>query len=170
MQAHHEAMKLGDDFDEFVRDSSGRLLRTSYLLVQDRSAAEDLLQETLLRTARRWRVARKSPEAYARRVLVNLTRDRWRLLRRRPVESLDAHVASVESDPTEEWAERQDIVSSFRLLPDQQRAVAVLRLWEQMTVPETAELLGISEGTVKSYTARAVAHLRASLSMPVEGS
>lgn len=162
-------VKLGEDFDEFVRRSSGSLLRASYLLAGDRGHAEDLLQETLLRTARRWRVARAAPEAYARRVLVNLTRDRWRTLQRRPAEDLVAeNQRAAVYDLAGGNVDRQVIAASFRLLPQQQRAVAVLRLWEEMSVTETAELLGLSEGTVKSYTSRAVTHLRELLSESVE--
>ncbi|HEV2376595.1 MAG TPA: sigma factor [Streptosporangiaceae bacterium] len=78
-------MRLGAGFDEFVRVSSGPLLRTGYLLTGDRGHAEDLLQETLLRVARHWRAARRTPEPYARRVLVNLAKDQWRALRRHPL-------------------------------------------------------------------------------------
>jgi RNA polymerase sigma-70 factor (sigma-E family) len=161
-------MKLGEDFDEFVRRSSGSLLRTGYLLAGDRGHAEDLVQEALLRTARRWRVARAAPEAYARRVLVNLARDRWRALQRRPPEDLvaEARRGAALDDPAGGSADRHLIAAGLRLLPPQQRAVAVLRLWEGMPVAETAQLLGLSEGTVKSYTARAVAHLRELLSEP----
>src|SRR4051812_21203539 len=74
-------------FDEFVSRSSDRLLRTAYLLCGDRGHAEDLVQTALMRTARRWRAARENPDAYARRVLVNLTKDRWRELSRRPSEA-----------------------------------------------------------------------------------
>ena len=74
-------------FDEFVANSADRLVRTAYLLCGDRGHAEDLVQTALLRTARRWRTARQQPEAYARRVVVNLAKDRWRDLARRPAES-----------------------------------------------------------------------------------
>jgi RNA polymerase sigma-70 factor (sigma-E family) len=166
-------VKLGEDFDEFVRRSSGSLLRTGYLLAGDRGHAEDLLQDALLRTARNWRTARAAPEAYARRVLVNLTRDRWRALKRRPAEDLTAcsDQGAAVADPATAWADRHVIAASIWLLPEQQRAVVVLRLWDEMSVRETAELLGISEGTVKSYTSRAVARLRELLSTSIgEGS
>ena len=78
------SMRTGQEFDDFVRERSAVLLRTAYALVGDYGHAEDLLQTALLRTARRWTVARDAPEAYARRVLVNLCRDRVRWLRRRP--------------------------------------------------------------------------------------
>ncbi|GAA4756830.1 hypothetical protein GCM10023350_48020 [Nocardioides endophyticus] len=68
-------------FDEFVAASADRLVRTAYLLCGDRGHAEDLVQAVLLCTARRWRTARSQPEAYARRVVVNLAKDRWRDLK-----------------------------------------------------------------------------------------
>ena len=155
-------VRLGADFDEFVRASSGPLLRTGYLLAGDRGHAEDLLQETLLRVARHWRTARRAPESYARRVPINLAKDRWRALQRHPAEGLlgDAGCEVAVADRAGQSDDRQVIAASFRLLPGQQRAVAVLRLWEGLSVTETADLLQISEGTVKSYTARAVTRLR----------
>ena len=71
-------------FEAFVRTSSDHLLRTAYLLSGDRGYAEDLVQTALLRTARRWRAARRQPHAYARRIVINLAKDRWRGLSRRP--------------------------------------------------------------------------------------
>ena len=161
-------VRLGADFDEFVRVSAGPLLRTGYLLTGDRGHAEDLLQETLLRVARHWRTARRAPEWYARRVLINLATDRWRALQRQPAEKLlgDAGGGVAVADRVGQSDDRRVIAASFRLLPERQRAVAVLRLWEGLSVTETAALLQISEGTVKSYTARAVTRLRALLSDP----
>jgi DNA-directed RNA polymerase specialized sigma24 family protein len=100
-------------FDEFVAASADRLVRTAYLLCGDRGHAEDLVQTALLRTARRWRTARRQPEAYARRVVVNLAKDRWRDLARRPAESpLDG-------------AERAGTVGVIDGLPDGVRPVDV---------------------------------------------
>ncbi|RLV49860.1 SigE family RNA polymerase sigma factor [Nocardioides mangrovicus] len=147
-------------FEEFVRGSSDRLLRTAYLMCGDRGHAEDLVQTTLLRTARRWRAARRTPEAYARRVLVNLAKDRWRGLSRRPVETAWDGVpepVSVETgaDPT--------VLDVVRLLPPGQRTVLVLRYFEGLSVEETAQTLGCSTGTVKSQTSRALERLRHAL-------
>jgi RNA polymerase sigma-70 factor (sigma-E family) len=155
-------MNLGPDFDEFVRRCSPGLLRTSYLLASDRGHAEDLLQEALVRTARHWRTARTAPEAYTRRVIVNLATDRWRARRRRPAEvPLDDHAAGATAAPAESGpGDRHVVLQALRQLPYQQRAVAVLRYWDGVGVAETAALLGISEGTVKSYGARALARLR----------
>jgi RNA polymerase sigma-70 factor (sigma-E family) len=155
-------MNLGADFDEFVRRCSPRLLRTTYLLASDHGHAEDLLQEALVRTARQWRNARRAPEAYTRKVIVNLATDRWRALARRPAEvPLDDHTAAVTEATAEPGpGDRQVILEALRELPYQQRAVAVLRYWEGAPVAETAALLGISEGTVKSYGSRALTRLR----------
>ncbi|HEY9388654.1 MAG TPA: sigma factor, partial [Mycobacteriales bacterium] len=79
-------MRIDPTFDTFVEGRSTALLRTAYLLTGDRGHAEDLLQTALLRVARHWSRARDAPEAYARRVLVNLSRDRIRWLVRRPRE------------------------------------------------------------------------------------
>ncbi len=159
-------MRTGQEFEDFVRERSAVLLRTAYALVGDYGHAEDLLQTALLRTSRRWTAARDAPEAYARQVLVNLCRDRVRWLRRRPPES--ALMEGVE--PTgrqgqlaEQVGERQDVVQALMGLPSGQRQVVVLRFLEDLSVAETAELLGLSTGTVKSYTSRALSSLRVTL-------
>jgi RNA polymerase sigma-70 factor (sigma-E family) len=153
------------DFDAFVAESSTSLLRSGYLLIGDRGIAEDLLQEALLRTLRRWRTAQQAPAAYTRRVMINLANDHWRARARRVSEvGLDRDRAADSTDLTD----RLTLVATLRELPHQQRAVAVLRFWEGLSVSETAALLGISEGTVKSYTSRAVARMRALLSERTE--
>jgi RNA polymerase sigma-70 factor (sigma-E family) len=157
----------GADFDDFVRRASPRLLRTSLLLTRDRGRAEDLLQEALVRTARHWRAARAGPEAYTRRIIVNLATDSWRARQRRPVEIPLAD--GLANTPAElPSGERQIILAALLELPYQQRAVAVLRYWDDVSVAETARLLGISEGTVKSYAARAISRLREILPSRIE--
>ena len=69
---------LGGDFDQFVRDSSPRLLRMAYLLTGDRGHAEDVVQTALLQVARKWRRIRGEPAPYARRAVVNLAKNHWR--------------------------------------------------------------------------------------------
>lgn len=148
-------------FDTFVRASSDRLLRTAYLLTGDRGHAEDLVQTALLRTARRWSSARRDPAAYARRVVVNLAKDRWRDLHRRPGEApLEADVAIPVTDGV---ADRDQLLRAARALPEGQRAVLVLRFFDDLSVAETAAALGCTEGTVKSQTARALDRLRSAL-------
>jgi RNA polymerase sigma-70 factor (sigma-E family) len=159
-------MKAGQEFDEFVRERSTALLRMAYALTGDHGHAEDLLQTALLRTARRWSSARNAPEAYARQVLANLCRDRVRWLRRRPRESVlaDATESQNRADTLDAMAEqigqRRSLIQALADLPEAQRHVVVLRFLEDLSVAETAELLGIAQGTVKSYTARALASLR----------
>jgi len=149
------------EFERFVRTASDRLVRTAYLLCGDRGEAEDIAQTALLRTARRWRTARRDPDAYARRVVVNLVKDRWRTLARRPVET------TLDVDPAipvvEGLADREALVEAVRRLPEGQRGVLVLRFFEDLSVADTAAALGCTTGTVKSQTARALDRLRSSL-------
>jgi RNA polymerase sigma-70 factor (sigma-E family) len=157
-------MRVDPTFETFVEGRSTALLRTAYLLTGDRGHAEDLLQTALLRTARHWSRARDAPEAYARRVLVNLSRDRIRWLFRRPREApmppeADNLVDSVDGG-YEQVAERRVVTRALARLPIRQRQVIVLRFFEDLSVEQTAELLGFSTGTVKSYTSRALARLR----------
>jgi RNA polymerase sigma factor (sigma-70 family) len=124
------------------------------------------LQTALLRTARRWSRASEAPEAYARRVLVNLSRDRIRWLFRRPREAPlppSADTLPAIDAGYDQVGERQAVVRALARLPTRQRQVIVLRFFEDLSVEQTAELLGFSAGTVKSYTSRALATLRALL-------
>jgi RNA polymerase sigma-70 factor (sigma-E family) len=149
-------------FEAFVADASARLVRTAYLLCGDRGHAEDLVQTALLRTARRWPRARRQPEAYARRVLVNLAKDRWRTLGRRVHEvSGDRDVVpDLGVDQDDLVLERQWLLAAVRRLPPGQRAVLVLRFLDDLSVAETAAALECSAGTVKSQTSRALDRIR----------
>ena len=156
-------MRIDPTFDTFVEGRSTALLRTAYLLTGDRGHAEDLLQTALLRTARHWSRARDAPEAYARRVLINLSRDRIRWLVRRPREvpmppETDGPRAT--DAGYEQVVQRQVMVRALAALPTRQRQVIVLRFFEDLSIEQTAEVLGISAGTVKSYTSRGLARLR----------
>lgn len=155
------------EFEAFARRASPSLLRCAYVLCGDREHAEDLLQMTLWRTARRWRSARESPEAYAHRVLVNLSRDRRREARHRPVEAPESDYQSVAaSDQLEEFVAREAMTQAVRRLPARQREVVVLRFFLDLSITQTAAALGASEGTVKSHTARALARMREFLAEP----
>jgi RNA polymerase sigma-70 factor (sigma-E family) len=156
----------GDDrarseFEVFARRMAPSFLRSAFLLCGDRGHAEDLLQLTLWRTSQRWMVARQAPEAYAHRVLVNLSRDRRRGQRRRANEWLgfDDRV-EVGFDQSERVAQRDVMSRAVRRLPDRQREVIVLRFFLDLSIAQTAAALGSSEGTVKSHTARALARMR----------
>jgi RNA polymerase sigma-70 factor (sigma-E family) len=148
-------------FDSFVLSSSSRLLRMAYLLCGDRGHAEDLVQTALMRTARQWRRAQDRPEAYARRVVVNLAKDRWRELSHRPIEGpLEIDLPAPNDGSVED---RDAILRAAHQLSLGQRTVLVLRYFDDLSIEETAAVLGCTTGTVKSQTARALDNLRAAL-------
>ncbi len=165
---------LGEDFDEFVRAASPRLVRTAYLLVGDLGHAEDLVQTALVRTARRWRDAKAAPTAYARAVLVNLAKDRVRARSRRVAETPLDGMPVTHRGPAATGADvdveaivlRDALVRATRALPPRQRAVLVLRYFEDLPVEQVAEILGCSTGTVKSQTHHALVRLRALVATP----
>ncbi|WP_329227728.1 SigE family RNA polymerase sigma factor [Streptomyces canus] len=157
MQAEQE-----DRFQEFVRARWSHLVRTAYLLTGDAHHAEDLTQTALAKAYRSWRRVSRSdnPEAYVRRMLVTCNSDRFR--KRRVKESLtdapperagrDEAVARVE--------ERGVLLGALAQLPPRQRAVVVMRYWEDLPEAEVAEMLGCSPGTVKSQASKGLAKLR----------
>lgn len=151
-------------FEDFVHARSGSLLRTALLLTgQNRAEAEDLLQLALERAYRHWpRICGSDdPERYVRRILANASADRWRRLTRRPEQSLPGGDAGPSvPDHTAEVAERDYLLRALAALPPRQRAVLVLRYFDDLSEAETAEVLGCSLGTVKSHAARALARLR----------
>lgn len=156
-------------FEAFVERSSDRLVRTAYLLCGDRGHAEDLTQTALMRTARHWRSARANPDGYARQVLSNLVKDHWRGLSRRPAElPLDVGPTPVATSGTDGVLDRDVLVRAAAQLPPGQRAVVVLRFFDDLSVEDTAAALGCSPGTVKSQTKRALDSLRAALATTLE--
>jgi len=150
------------EFSAFAVRDGGELLGFAFLLTGNRHDAEDLVQQALLRTAVRWRVARRSPAGYSRTVVLNLVRDRWRAKQRQRAEILSPDLTALPSavDGAAGVLDRQLLLRACRLLPLQQRAVLVLRFWEDRSVEETAAVLGCTAGTVKSHTHRALARLR----------
>jgi RNA polymerase sigma-70 factor (sigma-E family) len=160
------------EFERFVAGSVEDLLRTGYLIVWDLGEAEDLVQEALLRVARRWpRVrAMDQPVAYARRVLVNLALDDGarRSRRRRELQSTDRAPLDGRADAGAAAAfvtldERSELMQALASLPPRQRAVLVLRYFEDLSEAHTAETLGCSVGTVKSSASRGLVRLREAL-------
>ncbi|MER7334874.1 MULTISPECIES: SigE family RNA polymerase sigma factor [unclassified Micromonospora] len=152
----------GAEFDDFVRTRSVALLRVAYLLTGDRHAAEDLLQEVLEQVYVRWPRVRISPEAYARRALVNRSINRWRRRARRPEQALGDN-DGVARDHADDIALRQAVVAALRTLPPRQRAAVVLRYLEDLSVADVAATLRCSEGAVKSHASRGLARLREAL-------
>ncbi|MFI6387022.1 SigE family RNA polymerase sigma factor [Nonomuraea sp. NPDC050547] len=150
------------DFGAFVAARATTLLRVAYLACGDRLEAEDLLQTALERTFRHWdRVRHDSPEPYVRRVIVNTAISRARrraILRIIPVRTPpDTPVRTSDTDL------RQVLMDALRALPPRQRAVVVLRYWEDLSEHQTAEVLGCTIGTVKSQSSKALAKLRTAL-------
>jgi len=151
----------GDDFDDFVRGSATRLLRTAVLLTGDRQAGEDLVQETYERIYVHWpRIRGGAPEAYARKTMTNLAANRWRKRLRRPVEVALVDHDQSRPDDSEEYAVRRELLAALQQLPPRQRAVIVLRYYDDLTEAQTAEALGCTVGTVKSQASRALDRLR----------
>jgi RNA polymerase sigma-70 factor (sigma-E family) len=152
-----------NDFEQFVATYADDLLRTAYLIVWDENEAEDLVQECLLKVARRWpRVRRmEQPRAYARRILVNLAIDgaRGRGRRRSELES-NAVARPTVVDPLPSLDTRAELLQALGQLPARQRAVLVLRFFNDLTEAEVAEVLGCPPGTVKSSASRGLARLR----------
>jgi RNA polymerase sigma-70 factor (sigma-E family) len=155
-------------FEQFVEGSSSRMLTLAMLLTgHNRADAEDLLQTVLERAYRRWRrICRNGdPARYVRQMLVNAAVDRWRLLRRRPEQPLGSDDSAWSA--TLAWPDRsaaiadQDLVwRALARLPPGQRAVLVLRYYEDLTEAQTAAVLGCSVGSVKTQASRALTKLR----------
>jgi RNA polymerase sigma-70 factor (sigma-E family) len=148
-------------FEEFVASRGRDLWRSAWLLTGDAHKAEDLVQTALMKCWRRWSSIADdgAVEAYVRRTMVTTYTDWWRRKwnGERPTEDLP-DVGHRDAD----WGERQDTLVALASLPRGQRAVIVLRFYEDLTEAQTAEALGISVGTVKSQTSRALSALRSS--------
>ncbi len=148
------------EFTEFVQVASPSLLRAALVLLDSREDAEDALQVTMLRTYRRWEQAKAAPQAYARAVLVNACRERWRHHGRHPEISRDVDELANVVSFAEAVDRRHVLVRVLRQLPDIQREVLVCRYLLDATVAETATALDIAEGTVKSAASRGLDQLR----------
>uniref|UniRef100_UPI003F497A3F SigE family RNA polymerase sigma factor n=1 Tax=Nonomuraea bangladeshensis TaxID=404385 RepID=UPI003F497A3F len=148
-------------FLAFVEAHQRPLLRLAYLLTGDVHLAEDLLQSVLVRMIGRWSKLRHIDrlDAYARRVMVNQYTS-WRR-RRASGEVPDAVTSERAYSPEDSAVLRIVLHQALRRLTPKQRAVIVLRFYEDRTEREVADLLGCSLGTVKSQTHHALARLRA---------
>jgi RNA polymerase sigma-70 factor (sigma-E family) len=153
-------------FEAFAADAVDTLFRTGCLLTGDASEAEDLVQETFLQVARRWRrvAVMDHPVAYARQILINLAVDG---ARRRSRQQAELQPAGSQPELPDEGAARAlrqiDDLAEFRWalarLAPRERTVLVLRYWADLPVAEVAGILGCSEGTVKSTASRGAARL-----------
>ena len=147
-----------ESFRVWAAHTQGRLLRTAVLLAGDHQRAEDLVQEALFKVALRWRRLRDGhPEAYARQVLVHDNISWWRKHRR---EVLVEPPEGPPVDPGIATDRRLLLDRSLAALTPRQRAVVVLRFYEDLSEADTAEAMGCSVGTVKSQTHDALRRLR----------
>jgi RNA polymerase sigma-70 factor (sigma-E family) len=163
------AVTGAEGFNEFVVGRSTRLLRTAYLLTQDWALAEDLLQTTLVKAWSAWPRIEGDPEPYVRRILVNTQASWWRRRWRgeQPTDELPEPVTA--TDPHERRDDREHLWQALRRLPARQRAVLVLRYFEDLSEAEIADTMGVSVGTVKSQASKALAKLRLDESLTREG-
>ena len=147
------------EFAEFVAARQRALLRGAWLLTGDWASAEDLVQTALVRSWPHWRRLpdEHAAEAYVRRVMLNTYSSWWRRRWRGETPTADLPDRAAPGDDTDL---RAALVASLRLLPKRQRAVVVLRFFDDLTEANAAEALGCSVGTVKSQTAKALATLR----------
>jgi RNA polymerase sigma-70 factor (sigma-E family) len=152
-----------EDFRSYVAGRSPALLRTAYALTGNRADAEDLLQAALAKTYLSWdRIReREAVDGYVRRVMVNTRTSWWRRKRmdERPAEELPERAGG--RDATADLDLHDALWRALSELPKRQRAMVVLRYYEDLSEAETAAVMGVSVGTVKSATSRALATLRA---------
>jgi RNA polymerase sigma-70 factor (sigma-E family) len=153
--------EVDEEFAQYVRARQHRLLRAAFLVCGDTHLAEELVGDALAKLATRWsRLRTEDPEAYVRRTLYRDAVSSWRRTRR---DSLDLHLEPLADDggPLGGVDERIDLERALELLTPRQRAVVVLRFFEDRTEADTAEALGVSTRLVRSQTDAAVAALRA---------
>jgi RNA polymerase sigma-70 factor (sigma-E family) len=145
-----------DDFERFAGERADALLRFGYVLTGNPHDAADLVQEGLVRLRGAWsRVRRKNdPEAYVRTTMTRLHINAWRR-RRREVLTWDLPERTVVDAPEDGW-----LWKTLETLPKKQRAVLVLRYYEDLSDIQIAEVMGISHSTVRSQASRALERLR----------
>jgi RNA polymerase sigma-70 factor (sigma-E family) len=167
-------MRAADDadFTTFVGASSRRLLRSAYLITGDLAEAEDLLQTALERAYQRWHWIQQkdTPEAYVRRILFTSAVNAARRPKLRSAPLREEQMPGLLDPAVENVPGRAALLNCVRELPAGQRAVLVLRYFDDLTEAETARALGCSVGTVKSQHARAIARLRELVPRQQDGS
>jgi RNA polymerase sigma-70 factor (sigma-E family) len=160
------------EFGQFMTARWPGLVRLAYGLTGDRWLAEDVAQAALASAyAAWWRVRRADdPDAYVRRILINVSHRRFR----RPRVAEQAHELAelpdaAVADPAELIGERSELLAAVRELPTRQRAIVLLRYWDDLSDAQVAAVLGCSPGTVRSQASRALAKLRDSAALAGQG-
>ncbi|GIF74681.1 SigE family RNA polymerase sigma factor [Asanoa siamensis] len=149
-----------DGFREFVETHNGAWSRLAFVLAGNHAAAEDLLQTALYKAAKRWHRIRRyeQPQAYVRRAIYHAAISGWR--RRGEWSLAELPDRAAPDDAIDDATRRLAVDAALARLTARQRAVLVLRFYDDRSVAEAAEILGVSEGTVKSQTAYALGRLR----------
>ncbi len=167
--AQQDTMSTEDDFAEFVRVALPGLLRYGHALTGNPHDAADLVQTVLEKVGSRWSKINArcdDPRAYIRKAMSNTHISRWRRTRR---ETLIADFPDVPAQQRHDRLEDEPVWQALRDLPPRQRAVVVLRYYEGLSEAEIADTLGVSCGTVKSQSSKALASLRQRLGPLAEG-
>jgi RNA polymerase sigma-70 factor (sigma-E family) len=149
---------MNQEFRAFARSRAAPLHRAAYLLCGDWHLADDIVQETLVKTFRHWSRVRRAdnPDAYVRRMLVNEANRQWKRQRFAAVPAEQTFDDPTPNDDVGQAIDRLALVQALQHLTARQRATVVLRYFEGFSERDTAEALGCSEGTVKSQTSRAL--------------
>ncbi|MEU4393869.1 SigE family RNA polymerase sigma factor [Kribbella sp. NPDC023855] len=154
------------EYVEFVEAASASLRRTAFLVCGDWHTADDVVQDALYRLYLSWAKWNRAgnPLGYARRTVINAAMDIGRRPWRRevPTDVLPPGRFQI-ADPATGHAARDEVFTALRALAPRQRACVVLRYYEDLSVEQTAEILGCSTGTVKSQTARGLETLRTTI-------
>jgi RNA polymerase sigma-70 factor (sigma-E family) len=151
------------DFTAYVRARQRHFVRFAYLLTNDPHSAEDLVQSAFAKVYRKWDSIQDSPDAYVRRTIINEHHSWWRRTwRHKEVTGSDLITFANPAGAPDQYAD-DDLRTHIRRLPTQQRAAIILRYYEDLTEAQTADVLGISVGTVKSHTSRALNALRVTM-------
>ncbi|MFJ4962606.1 RNA polymerase sigma-E factor [Streptomyces sp. ADI96-02] len=151
-------------FSSYVRARGPVLLRTARSLTANPCDAEDLLQTALVKTYVAWERIEdhRALDGYVRRALLNTRTSQWRKRRIDEIacDELPEQEAAPAADPAERQVLHDAMWHAVLRLPDRQRAMVVLRYYEDLSEAQTAEVLGVSVGTVKSAVSRALRKLR----------
>ena len=151
-----------DEFSHFVTHSGPALFRAAFLLTGSEESSKDLVQAALMKVWLRWRRIRETESAfsYTRQVMLSLylswNRRKWT----NEIPTVDVPVVSTSADVSVAVLTRHVVLSALASLPKRQRAVVVLRFFDDLTEAQAAEILNCSRGTVKSQTSKALSRLR----------
>ena len=154
------------EFDAYVVASGPRLKRLAFLFTGDVDTAEDLLQAAYAKALPRWSRIRTydEPDAYLRRVMINQRTSTWRRVRREVLTAEPPETAAM--DPAGAYADTEGLRVALLALPAKQRVAVVLRHYCDLSESQTAALMGVSVGTVKSQTSRGLSRLRSLIPAP----